>query len=346
MKNLVQKSILIILLLLTFSVQSQTKNLIVTARKGDGIYSLLRKHGLNPSKYYNAFIKLNKKSIGKKNQLFAGRKYKLPIDKSSKKTTTKNTKKPKKTNKKKTIMTYEIFGKKHKDVELVDNKLEGAVYYLVSGHGGPDPGAIDKINGKLISEDEYAYDVTLRLARQLIQHGATVYLIVKDKNDGIRDKTLLSLDKDEVVHPNLKIPLHHGKRLKQRANAVNKLYKKNKPKYQRLIVLHVDSRSKNQNIDVFFYHYKGSKTGKSLATTLRNTFKKNYKKHQPKRSYEGTVSTRNLYMVNNTYPSMVYIELGNIRNARDRKRIINPENREAMAKWIKEGILIDFDKFN
>jgi len=342
MKKIVQKSIFTLLFILSFTVQSQTKNLIVTARKGDGIYSLLRKHGLNPSKYYNAFLKLNKKSIGKNKQLFTGRKYKLPISKTPKKTVKKEPKKAAK----KPIMSYAIFGKKYKDVELIDNQLQDAVYYLVSGHGGPDPGAIDKINGKLISEDEYAYDVTLRLAKQLIQHGATVYLIVKDKNDGIRDQTLLKLDKDEVVHPNLKIPLHHGKRLKQRANAVNKLYKKNKPKYQRLIVLHVDSRSKKQNIDVFFYHYKGSKTGKSMATTLRNTFKKNYKKHQPKRSYEGTVSTRNLYMINNTYPSMVYIELGNIRNSRDRKRIINPKNREAMAKWIKEGIVLDYKKFN
>ncbi|WP_196890696.1 N-acetylmuramoyl-L-alanine amidase family protein [Aureivirga marina] len=342
MKKIVQKFILITLLIFSFTVQGQTKNLIVTARKGDGIYSLLRKHGLDPGKYYYAFIKLNKKSIGKKKQLFAGRKYKLPINKNAKKPVEKVKEKE---DKNKIVMTYDIFGKKHKDVKLIDNKLEGAVYYLVSGHGGPDPGAIDKYKGKLLCEDEYAYDVTLRLARKLIQHGATVYLIVKDKNDGIRDDVILELDKDEVVHPNLKIPLHQGKRLKQRTDAINKLYKQNKKKFQRLLVLHVDSRSKRQNIDVFFYHYEGSNTGKSLATTLRNTFKRNYKKYQPKRSYEGTVSSRNLYMIKNTYPSMVYIELGNIRNSRDRKRIINPENREAMAKWIKEGVLEDYNKY-
>ena len=37
-------------------------------------------------------------------------------------------------------VTHEIFGEKYKNVKIVSNKLKGRVYYLVSGHGGPDPG--------------------------------------------------------------------------------------------------------------------------------------------------------------------------------------------------------------
>ena len=35
-----------------------------------------------------------------------------------------------------------------------------------------------EIKNKVIAEDEYAYDVTLRLARMLISHSAKVYLII------------------------------------------------------------------------------------------------------------------------------------------------------------------------
>ena len=36
-------------------------------------------------------------------------------------------------------------------------------------------------------EDEYAYDVALRLARNLMQEGAEVRIIIQDAKDGIRE---------------------------------------------------------------------------------------------------------------------------------------------------------------
>ncbi len=40
---------------------------------------------------------------------------------------------------------------------------------------------------------------------------------------------------------------------------------------------------------------------------------------------------------------MTYIEIGNIRNKKDQKRILDPENRDALAKWISEGLLLDYE---
>ncbi|MEW4925115.1 hypothetical protein [Algibacter sp. 2305UL17-15] len=40
---------------------------------------------------------------------------------------------------------------------------------------------------------------------------------------------------------------------------------------------------------------------------------------------------------------MVYIELGNIKSKKDQKRIINYENRDALANWIFGGLVVDFD---
>ena len=220
--------------------------------------------------------------------------------------------------------------------------MNGTIYYLVSGHGGPDPGAVVRHNGQLIGEDEYAYDVTLRLARELLGHGAEVYLIVKDDDDGIRDDRILKLDTDEEVEGE-KIPRGQLARLKQRTEAVNKLYKQNRGKYQRLLVTHVDSRSQGTAIDVFFYHHEKSKNGKRLAESIHNTFLRKYKKFQPNRSYRGTFTARSsLYVVKNTLPAMAYIEIGNIRSKKDQRRILDPDNRQALAKWISEGLILDY----
>ena len=221
--------------------------------------------------------------------------------------------------------------------------MDNTVYYLISGHGGPDPGAVEKYRGKLIAEDEYAYDVTLRLARELISHGAEVHIIVQDANDGIRDSKVLELDTDETVFSNT-IPLGQLERLKQRTKAVNDLYVKNSGKYQRLLVTHVDSRGEGTNIDVFFYHHEKSTNGKRLAESIHQTFFRKYKKFQPNRLYNGTFMERSsLYVVKNTLPAMAYIEIGNIRNKKDQRRILDPDNRQALAKWISEGILLDYE---
>ena len=75
-----------------------------------------------------------------------------------------------------------------------------------------------------------------------------------------------------------------------------------------------------------------------------NNNKKKYARYQPNRGYQGTFEDRSeLYLVNKTLPAMVYIEIGNIRSKKDQKRILDPDNRQALAKWISEGVLLDFE---
>jgi len=318
-----------------FSLVAQDTLKTVVAQQGDGIYSLLRKNGINPTKFYSAFIDANKELLTEEEFLKAGQSYFIPD------TTLYN--KVEKVNLK-TTRNYPIFGENFSRVASLSNRLNGTVYYLVSGHGGPDPGATANYDGEFIAEDEYAYDITLRLAKELISHGAQVFLIVRDENDGIRDGRKLPLDTDEVTYPNLEMPLNQKARLKQRVSAINKLYKKNIGKYQRLIVTHVDSRSENTNIDVFFYYHEKSKNGKKLAGSIYKTFQKKYNEYQPNRGYTGTFKDRSsLYLVKKTLPAMAYIEVGNIKNKKDQKRILDSDNRQALAKWISEGILLDFE---
>ncbi len=239
---------------------------------------------------------------------------------------------------------YPIFGKDYEYVPLKDTRLQGKVFYIVTGHGGPDPGAMSKKNGHDLCEDEYAYDVGLRLARKLLEHGAIAYLIVRDPNDGIRDGAFLACDTDEVVWGNKAIPRSQKSRLKQRSDIVNRLYAQNKKagiNYQRLIVIHVDSRNRRQQTDLFFYYYPGKNTSKAFARRLHRVFKEKYKIHRASGQYHGTVTARDLHMLRETKLPSVYIELGNIRNSWDHKRIMPASNREALANWICQGVLSD-----
>lgn len=239
------------------------------------------------------------------------------------------------------VITTDIYFGKERRVFKESSALAGKVYYIISGHGGPDPGAMKKKGNHQLCEDEYAYDVSLRLAENLLKQGATVHMIIQDKNDGIRDEQLLKLDRDEICKGKGKIPLNQKKRLQQRTQSVNALYKIEKSKGLKnhtVIAIHVDSRSVGTKQDVFFYHSPGSRSGKKIANNLQNTFRKKYQIHRKGRGYSGTVSGRGLYVLRHTNPPAVYVELANIQNPSDQKRILPASNRQALANWLFEGL--------
>ena len=196
-----------------------------------------------------------------------------------------------------------------------------------------------------LHEDEYAYDVALRLARNLMEEGAKVYIIIQDAKDGIRDDQYLNNSKRETCM-GVPIPLNQVARLRQRCEKINALYQKDRKSYTycRSIFLHVDSRSKSHQTDVFFYHAPKSVNGKRLATTMKNTFESKYDRHQPNRGFSGTVSPRNLYVLANSSPAGVFVELGNIQNTFDQRRFVMSSNRQALAKWMMEGFITDYKK--
>lgn len=236
--------------------------------------------------------------------------------------------------------TEKLLGKKFQKVPVLDQTLKGHVYYITSGHGGPDSGARCVKCPKTMCEDEYAYDIGLRLGRILMEHGAVVNFIVEDKNDGIRDDKYLKCDKDERVNGK-KMPINQKRRLNQRVARINKLYRQNKKKgykKQVAVFLHVDSQSAHRRQDVFFYHHKNSKTGKKICQNMSSTLKKKYDQYQKGRGYKGHVSPRGLYVINYTQPTTVFTELANIRNRQDHKRLILSRNREILANWLYQGL--------
>lgn len=240
-----------------------------------------------------------------------------------------------------TEVTIDLFGEKYKNIKILSNKLADCIFYIISGHGGPDPGAVGYRAGYELHEDEYAYDVSLRLARNLIEHGAEVYIIVQDSADGIRDNQYLNNSFNEVYLDGTSIPANQLDRLAKRAEIINNLYEKNlsNGKRQFSIETHVDSRYTGKMIDIFFYYNEKSDEGKRIAEILLSTIEEKYRKAQPRRGYDGSVSSRNLYMLRNTKPTMIFIEIGNIQNPRDQIRLIEKNNRQAIANWLRDGLL-------
>ena len=321
-------------------------------KSGEGISAFLQRNNRSGKTYYKEFLQLNEKRLRGKKELRLGVKYVLPPLKNEKaktaandRNTAKSTSSAAPSTGKKKYLKEPLFGKELANVEVISNRLRGACFYVVSGHGGPDPGAIGKIGKVELHEDEYAYDVALRLARNLMQEGAEVRIIIQDAKDGIRDDRYLSNSKRETCM-GAAIPLNQVARLQQRCAKINEFYKKDRKtyKYCRAIFLHVDSRSKSHQTDVFFYHAPKSVLGKKLAVTMKDTFESKYDKHQPNRGFEGTVSSRNLYVLLNSSPTAVFVELGNIQNTFDQRRFVISSNRQALAKWLMEGFITDFKK--
>lgn len=354
-----KSSFLSLLLLLTLTLlpsgaAGQARRKTAEPQRGERIDQLLRRNGVDAAQK-KLFIAINWAKLTPDDGLMMGYRYELPtkedmanadkiIDRETK--ARRERKRQREANDAREsrhpkTKKEPLFGKGNETVDITDHRLEGATYYLVSGHGGPDPGAMSTYGGQTICEDEYAYDVILRLARQLMSHGATTHIIIQDPDDGIRDDAALKCDEDETCM-GAPIPLDQIKRLRQRSDSINSLYDKERGGYCRSVFIHVDSRSKDTRIDIFFYHYMKSERGQRLALRLQAKMSQKYAKHQPNRGFSGEVKERDLYVLRETNPAGVFIEIGNIQNSQDMVRLAKANNREAMARWLAEGLMEDF----
>ncbi len=238
---------------------------------------------------------------------------------------------------------FPILGPAYQKTPLLNQSLKGKVFYLISGHGGPDVGAQGRRANHVLCEDEYAYDVTLRLLRLLLSHGATAYMIVRDPDDGIRDDIYLECDKDEEVWGGLEIPYDQKERLRQRTEVINAFtekYSKAGIVDQTILEIHVDSRSQEKKQDIFFYYRPESDRSLELAEHIHQTFEAKYRQAQGGRGFSGTVTPRYLFTLKETEArKAVYIELANIQNDWDQQRLVLKNNRQAIANWICHALL-------
>src|SRR5690554_3952402 len=326
--------ILLIFLVAPLSLAAQDRAYPV---EGDGILSFLRRWNRIDDSYVQEFIELNTDRLNAEGGLELGTVYLIP-------SFHPGDVYPPPAEVLAQATDPAIFGPRLSKITPRSDRLKGACFFIISGHGGPDPGAIARVSNRVLHEDEYAYDIALRLARELMMEGATVHVIIQDPNDGIRDEMYLNNSSDETClgQP---IPRNQLDRLKQRVDAVNQVYEQVKEEYDyaRAIEIHVDSRNKGKRIDVFFYH-SADKHSRLLATTMRDLFRMKYDTHQPGRGFEGFVEERGLYVLRHLTPPSILVEVGNIQNEFDRQRILLSNNRQALANWMAQAFYEDYKK--
>ena len=88
MKN---KLYILLFLIFLFSGTALWAQQRATPKSGEGISSFLLRHNRSPKKYYDDFIELNKKKLGKNNVLKVGVTYVIPPVKKSSGTSAGNT---------------------------------------------------------------------------------------------------------------------------------------------------------------------------------------------------------------------------------------------------------------
>ncbi len=304
--------------------------------EGDGVYSFLRRWNRVDTSYVREFTDLNTGRFNDRGGLELGTVYLIPpLHPGDVYPPLEPVYQP---------VDVSIFGKAYQDISVRSQRLKNACFYIIGGHGGPDPGAVARVDGRELHEDEYAYDMALRLARNLMMEGATVYVIIQDPDDGIRDDRYLNNRYNETCMGD-PIPKNQLDRLRQRVNKVNGLYERdqNKFDYFRTIELHVDSRNQGKRLDVFFYH-SDNRHAQTLATGMRDLFRMKYDTHQPGRGFGGFVEYRGLYTLRNLKVPSLLIEVGNIQNESDRRRIVLNNNRQALANWMSQACVEDFEK--
>lgn len=305
--------------------------------EGDGVLSFLRRWNRIGDTYVQEFIQLNSDRLNAQGGLELGTVYLIPQ-------LHPGDEYPPSPELLSKGIDPAIFGPNAGDLTPRSDRLKDACFYIISGHGGPDPGAIARVGNRTLHEDEYAYDIALRLARELMLEGATVHMIIQDPSDGIRDDTYLNNNSHETCMGE-PIPRNQLDRLQQRVEKVNELYQRDKDQfhYCRAIEIHVDSRNQGKQIDVFFYHSTDKKS-QTLATSMRDLFRMKYETHQPGRGFSGHVEQRGLYVLRHLEPPSILAEVGNIQNAFDRQRILLSSNRQALANWMAQAFYEDYKK--
>ncbi|MFR7876517.1 MAG: hypothetical protein ACLU4J_09060 [Butyricimonas paravirosa] len=56
------------------------------------------------------------------------------------------------------------------------------------------------------------------------------------------------------------------------------------------------------------------------------------------------MSPRDLFVIKQSLPVAVFVELGNIQNSRDQQRFLLDDNRQALANWMR-GLIEDYKNY-
>lgn len=218
--------------------------------------------------------------------------------------------------------------------------LYGTVVVIDPGHGGQDPGSHGRFGKDDVWEDEYTYDVALRIRNLVRREKGVAFLTIEDPNQKIpRDwppsqvfpsdrNELFSLDRSGVRARTVGM-----RRRLAFANAIKRRYPRHRVVF---LAIHFDVVGKRT--DIAGVQVIAARRNCSLSRALIESFDERMRKERPFQVIGK--GARNLYVLNggNSIQEKVLIELGNFNNPADVWRIRNPEVRQDYARRIVKAL--------
>lgn len=282
----------------------------IVAQKGDGIFSILRKSGIHPVKYYVDFLDLNKDAIKGASELLVGRKYILPYAPDSFKN----------------MGTYIQIDDAEEapvfDVDLVkmkqkDSTLKNTVYYIMYSDTKTEDNSLKVQDG-----------FTAKLSKDLMERGARVYVLQKSI-------TTLGKSNEEGNAENTIADLG------ELTSIVNKKYLKHNGSYQRFLMIK-DVRKDKKGIAITMHHYDKNADGLRLAESFRDIFTKNaigrIKIDQGISPFTDELS---VYLAKNLLPSVTIMDINGKQDG-----ISVRSEKFSLSELITKGILQDHANLN
>jgi|GEM_PF-2599223 len=239
--------------------------------------------------------------------------------------------------------------------------LSNLLVIIDPGHGGSDEGAHIEYLGHRITEDEYAYDIALRLERLLLAASGNTYFTVVDPNQAISEATFLEeWDRDEFFNGEKRRLAQAGAqglllRVASANQALADFIKNDKKRCCVVFVsIHIDSQKESikgvmiikpqgQEVTPLILGLKESFSGPPNLLRTKNGIPfqqileptKNYVVVRGQNNASPKWGGKDINRIQNR----TLVELGNINNPEDLQHLLDPNFREEYAKRIFDGIV-------
>jgi LysM repeat protein len=217
----------------------------------------------------------------------------------------------------------------------LSNALEGYNIVLDPGHGGLDPGALATViideQTLFMVEDEYVYDIALRLYTLLKRHGAEVMLTILVPNHTIRDNEWLESfvnQKNEVYNDvdAVRRPVGGPEGLKHRVEIARKFYNKSDESKRIFMSLHADAEITAAQ-GLVLTEVNASANSKRLGDYVIETMGRG-------RQVEGEY----IVLVDNPATAAVLVEVRSLGQV-EAALLLDPTQRQADAEKLAQAIL-------